>query len=243
LYLRLFFPRHAARKKRELDVYRSLITREGAIFDIGANIGAKASLFTQVAGTVVCVEPDAAAVESLRRRFQSNRGVHIVHAGVRASAGAEKMYQLDPASPYNTFSRKWMNLLTDRTAPRFANPPAVHAVVEVPTTTLDRLIDRFGRPAYIKIDTEGTELDVIRGLSTPVSLLSFEVILPEFVDETLEILAILHARDPRAVFNYCLDLDTPDLQSARWLPYEEMCEFVRSGKGLLMEIYCRGSDQ
>jgi len=41
-------------------------------------------------------------------------------------------------------------------------------------TTLDLLIDRFGVPAFCKIDDEGLELEVLRGLSHPVPALSFE---------------------------------------------------------------------
>jgi len=41
-------------------------------------------------------------------------------------------------------------------------------------TTLDALIATHGRPAFVKIDVEGFEADVIAGLSTPIPALSFE---------------------------------------------------------------------
>jgi hypothetical protein len=44
----------------------------------------------------------------------------------------------------------------------------------VPIITLDSLIARFGEPAYVKIDVEGYEMDVLRGLSSQPRLLSFE---------------------------------------------------------------------
>ena len=46
--------------------------------------------------------------------------------------------------------------------------------MDVAVTTLDALIARFGVPAFIKIDVEGAEPDVLAGLSHAVPVLSFE---------------------------------------------------------------------
>jgi hypothetical protein len=54
-------------------------------------------------------------------------------------------------------------------------------VERIKTTTLDSLIAEHGVPAFCKIDVEGFELDVLRGLSRPVPALSIE-----FVSENLD---------------------------------------------------------
>jgi hypothetical protein len=46
--------------------------------------------------------------------------------------------------------------------------------VDVDATTIDRLIERFGLPALVKIDVEGAEPQVLDGLSCAVPVLSFE---------------------------------------------------------------------
>jgi hypothetical protein len=54
--------------------------------------------------------------------------------------------------------------------------------IEVQTTTLDTLIERHGVPRFCKIDVEGFEGRVLRGLSRAIPLVSFEF-TGLFIDE------------------------------------------------------------
>lgn len=49
------------------------------------------------------------------------------------------------------------------------------AQAEVPCTTLDALVARFGVPAFAKIDVEGFEDTVLAGLTQAMPALSFEL--------------------------------------------------------------------
>jgi hypothetical protein len=51
--------------------------------------------------------------------------------------------------------------------------------VEIELTTLDGLIQAFGVPCYIKVDVEGFETEVFKGLTRRVPLISFEFHLEE----------------------------------------------------------------
>jgi FkbM family methyltransferase len=46
--------------------------------------------------------------------------------------------------------------------------------VTVPVTTLDKAIDEFGVSTFCKMDVEGFEVDVLKGLSKPIPLLTIE---------------------------------------------------------------------
>ena len=114
-----------------------------------------------------------------------------------------------------------------------------NSIVDISITTLDRLIAEYGVPSYIKIDVEGFELEVIKGLSSQVPLLSLECNLPEFAKETLESLAALAKLSPTAGFNYCLAEPPERFESEQWLTQQQMSSIVASGKYRFVEIYCR----
>lgn len=47
-------------------------------------------------------------------------------------------------------------------------------VVDVPTVTLDKMIEKYGKPKILKIDVEGYEYQVLLGLSQKVGKICFE---------------------------------------------------------------------
>ena len=57
----------------------------------------------------------------------------------------------------------------------------------VRTTTLDSLITSYGRPQFVKIDVEGHESAVLKGLHRSIPRLSFEY-TPEYIRPALECL-------------------------------------------------------
>ena len=67
--------------------------------------------------------------------------------------------------------------------------------ITVEIVTLDALIAQYGIPYFIKIDVEGFELEVVRGLSQPIPLISLEW-TPELTDNLIACIEQLSQLDP-----------------------------------------------
>ncbi len=137
-----------------------------------------------------------------------------------------------PGSAMNTLSTKWAGALADR----FGPAPGNAQVAEVRTVTNDELIERFGRPKFIKIDVEGYELEALRGMHRAVPLLSFEVNLPEFAEEAAECLELLGSLWPPGEFNYTADCSR-GLALSRWDGLARMNEMLRTCGESSIEIF------
>ena len=136
------------------------------VFDVGANVGAKAGQFLERGARVVCVEPQPDCVQALQQRFRKDRRVTIIPKGLAEKPGALKLSICSESNTISTFSEEWKT-------GRFASYKW-DKTIQVPVTTLDEVIAAHGVPAYCKIDVEGFELSVLNGLTRPVPLLSFE---------------------------------------------------------------------
>jgi FkbM family methyltransferase len=95
--------------------------------------------------------------------------------------------------------------------------------LEVPATTLDALIARYGRPAFAKIDVEGVEDVVLAGLSLPLPALSFE-----FTTIQREVaLKCLDRLNQLGAYRYDVALgEGQRLTFGRFVPKEEMAAHI-----------------
>jgi FkbM family methyltransferase len=142
--------------------------------------------------------------ESFLRFRLSPKPVTVVGMAVSDRAAKATMYIDEPGSAKNTLSRKWVDTLREDGV-RFGHTLSFGESREVQTATLDELMALHGNPYFIKIDVEGHEPEVLRGLRKPVPYLSYEVNLPEFRTEGLECVEILNRLDSRGAFNYAVD--------------------------------------
>jgi FkbM family methyltransferase len=236
-YVRLRFPAVAQQMRRETDFYCSVLRRSGSdlVFDIGANNGGPAAIFSKLASKVVCVEPNPQAAQSLRQRFRRRRNVEIVQTAVGDRIGSAEMTLYADSDAYSTLSEKWVGALADGSS----NRPIIESgtAITVPITTLDQLVSVHGRPDYIKIDVEGFELPVIRGLTEQVPMISFECNQPSFTDDAISIIEAL-SNTPNAVFNYFKLVEPYRWASDGWLEARDMKRIVTGPPVHSMEIFC-----
>jgi FkbM family methyltransferase len=219
-------------RDKHLDFYRRLLPelrRGDLIFDVGANEGLKADLFLRLGARVIAIEPDETNQAILRERFlklrPARKPVVIVGKAVSDSDGVGSMWIDGPGSAVNTLSQKWATTLRGNKTRHTYGHCGLDFVQRrtVETTTLEELIAEHGRPLFIKIDVEGYELNVIRGLRQAVPCVSFEVNLPEFRPEGLQCVALLGALAVEGKFNYAVDCER-GLALERWL---NCAEFLR----------------
>lgn len=167
-------------RRLRLAFYRALVPRDSVCFDVGANIGDRVGVFLALGATVVGIEPQADCAMELRRRFGHDRKFTLVEKAVGAEPGFASL-RVPTASTIATLSPEFVSA-TQRSG-RFSEY-SWDREVQVPVTTLDDLVSKYGAPAFCKIDVEGYEADVLGGLTRALRCVSFEY-TPEVVDVAL----------------------------------------------------------
>lgn len=152
-------------------LYRQFISDGDLVFDVGAHVGDRVASFSRLGARVVAVEPQPAMVTVLKLLHGRNSAVTIEAVAVGREAGSANL-MINPRNPtVSTASREFVTAAHN--APGWEDQRWTQTI-QVPVTTLDALVGKHGMPAFIKIDVEGFEAEVLAGLTQPVKVLSFE---------------------------------------------------------------------
>lgn len=205
MYFAVFKPGLQRNTNNELAFYRSFLPVCKLIFDIGSNDGHKTIVFCKLAGKVVACDPDPFNTDILEARFRNNKQVCIEAVAITDHIGESELYIEKPGSALNSINPKWKTILENENNNRWNEPVKfTDKVITVPVTTLDNLINKYGIPDYIKIDVEGNEKNVLKGLTQPVKYISYEVLLPEFLTDAMECMDLICIFNSNTVFNYAV---------------------------------------
>jgi FkbM family methyltransferase len=168
--LRIYYGDRAHRTAMDR-LYAQFVRPGDLVFDIGAHVGDRVGAFRRLRARVVAVEPQPALVRTLKLIHGRDRGVAIEPAAIGAAAGMIDL-KLNLDNPTVSSASEDFLRAADG-APGWEGQAWIRSI-RVPVTTLDALMARHGRPAFIKIDVEGYEAQALAGLTRPVPALSFE---------------------------------------------------------------------
>jgi FkbM family methyltransferase len=211
-----------SREQREIETfshfYSDFLSPGDLCFDIGANLGNRTRCFVHMGCKVVSVEPQAWCFRELKNRYGKSPDVNLVHKAVGRECGSATLH-LSTNHVLASLSADFME--RTKASGRFKSTWSGTDLVEV--VTLDKLIEEFGEPVFIKIDVEGFESEVLAGLSRPARSLSIEWV-PELAENTRSCL-----RHLAALGNYEFNMSWGEslrLSRPQWLDCESMMAVI-----------------
>lgn len=201
--------------------YAQFIKPGDLCFDVGANLGNRITPLLALGARVVAVEPQENCCHFLRNKFGDK--IRIVRSGLGETECVKNFYVSD-ACTLSSFSPEWIESV--QKSSRFKDY-SWDKTVQVEITTLDRLIERYGLPSFIKIDVEGYELEVLKGLTQPVGMISFEYTVPEQTSKISDCLSEIEKNNKNIECNYSVG-ENMFFALPIWVPPKELKELVQT---------------
>ena len=164
-----FRPKHQASLKQ---LYQPFIKAGDLAFDVGAHAGDRTACLRKLGARVVSIEPQAIFAAFLRATNAAYPEVTVLTCVLSNTAGPKTLHINSRNPTVSTVSDGFVKAATSGAVGWQGQ--TWDRSVTVQARTLDDLIAQYGAPAFIKIDVEGAEYDVLCGLSQAVAALSFE---------------------------------------------------------------------
>lgn len=204
--------------------YDLLVKEKSVVFDIGAYVGERTQMFLdRGASIVLAVEPVPLYANRLKEKFSGNDEVRVLQAAAGQANGLGFMrvhHAFWPNgkpmdSALSSLSQEWIESVSDEMS---WNYHAYWGEAEpVIVVTLDTMIKEYGHPDFIKIDVEGYEREVIKGLTKSVAAISYEFHSISWAKDVADYIMQLGPYE----FNYDLG-DRMELMAPGWLSTKDL---------------------
>jgi len=161
-------------RKKLLKFYSQFLKKDDLCFDIGANYGSRTDIFLKLGARVVVIEPQDACMQELQKKYGNNKRVILINKAISDKPGEEEL-MISDSHTLSSMSKEWINSIKSSDM-FFVSTQAFswQKSAKVQVTTLNQLIKEYGKPAFCKIDVEGYEYKVLKGLLEPIRVISFE---------------------------------------------------------------------
>jgi FkbM family methyltransferase len=201
--------------------YKQFIKPGDLVFDVGANVGNRVEAFLNCDAKVIAVEPQPSCVEILKNKFGNK--IMIEQVGLSDKDGELEMH-IATDSTVSTFDSNYIEETKDKF--KFTD---WKGTIKVPVTRLDSLISKYGTPQFCKIDVEGFELQVLKGLHTAIPYVSIEYIVPERTQAAIDCVTLLHKVSATGEFNYSIG-ESMNWALKSWMNYESFVQHLQSAE-------------
>jgi FkbM family methyltransferase len=138
------------------------------LFDIGANRGDAVVAGLNLGYKVIALEPAPKVYAELVTNFIYNPNVTPLKLAVSDTDGERIEFYEAEEDGLSSLEKAW---LTDPSMPYNGKP---FRAIEATTITVDTLVKLYGKPDLMKIDVEGAEWSVFKGMTQNYGKLAFE---------------------------------------------------------------------
>jgi FkbM family methyltransferase len=137
------------------------------LFDIGANRGDAVVVGLEQGYTVVAVEPSRVFAQLVSNFIYDSRVTPLRCAVSNTNDQLVEFYEAEEDG-LSTLNKDW---LTSDQMPYNGKP---YTTTSASTVTIDALANKYGHPDLIKIDVEGAEWNVLKGMTRAYGVVAFE---------------------------------------------------------------------
>jgi FkbM family methyltransferase len=157
-------------KKREcetMSLFSEMIAKGDFVVDIGGHIGYMSTYFAHLVGSqgrVVVFEPGPNNLPYIRANVQHHSNIRLIEEAVTDSTGSVTLYTEELSGQNNSLLKRYSVFEANMRATEVGE--IKRGAITVRCSTLDAFLDAtsYGNPSFVKIDVEGSELSVLRGM-------------------------------------------------------------------------------